>query len=97
MKSLSITLAIIFIAFFSISVLSKYTSVENLEQYDKLYEEYVHKNYKSLEYHQKLAKAKESIEYLKTQMGDTVDIPHDKSPFWRYLITLPNNPPELIF
>ncbi|WP_375610990.1 MULTISPECIES: hypothetical protein [unclassified Bartonella] len=94
MKSLSITLIVIFIAFFSISVLSRYTSVDSLEQYDKLYEKYVSENYQNSEYHQKLAKAKESVEYLKTFMGSTVDIPNDKSPFWKHLITLPSNPPE---
>ncbi|WP_175869574.1 hypothetical protein [Bartonella gabonensis] len=94
MKSLSITLVIIFIAFFSISVLSTYTKIDSLEQYDKLYEEYVSKNYRNLEYHQKLAKAKESAKDLKKFMVSTVDIPHDKSPFWRHLITLPSNPPE---
>lgn len=94
MKLLSVTLVAIFIAFFSISVLSEYTGVESLEQYDKLYEEYVRKNYESSKYHQKLKEANESVEYLKKFMKSTVDIPHDENSFWRYLITLPSNPPN---
>ncbi|WP_375615917.1 MULTISPECIES: hypothetical protein [unclassified Bartonella] len=93
-KLLSKTYVIISITFFSVFILLGCTKVRNLAEYDRLYEKYVHENYTRLEYSQKLEKAKKEVEYLKAYMEKTVDIPHDKSQFWKYLITLPRNPPE---
>ncbi len=42
-------------------MLSRYTSVESLEQYDKLYEEYVNEKYEVFEHSQKQEKAKKFV------------------------------------
>ncbi len=94
MKLLFRTYVIIFITFFSVFILLGCTQVSDLAEYDKLYQKYVHENYTHLAYSQKLEKAKKEVEYLKAYMEKTVSIAHDKSQFWKYLITLPRNPPE---
>ncbi|WP_342753418.1 hypothetical protein [Bartonella sp. ML70XJBT.G] len=63
MKSLSVTHAITFITItlFSVLVLLGCASVESLEQYDKLYEEYVNEKYEPFEHSQKQEKAKKFV------------------------------------
>ncbi|EJF86049.1 hypothetical protein [Bartonella rattimassiliensis] len=74
MKSLSITRIITFIAFFSISALPAsasfgfidkltrmFTSVDTIEQYDHIYDEYTSKEYEGLSHFNKLSQAKQFV------------------------------------
>lgn len=94
MKPFSRVYTVTFIAVVSLSILLGCTKVRNLAAYNRLYQKYVRENYTDLEYYQKLEKAKKHVEYFMPLMETTVDIPHDNSSFWRYLITLPIDSPE---
>ncbi|WP_254492524.1 hypothetical protein [Bartonella sp. B1099] len=61
MKSFSITLLVTFITLFFVSVLLGCTSVDSLEKYNKLYEEYISQNYGAFEHLQKEEQAKKFV------------------------------------
>ncbi|UNF36821.1 hypothetical protein MNL11_07010 [Bartonella krasnovii] len=80
--------------FFSVALLLGCKKVRTLAEYNRLYQKYVHENYTTSEYSQKLEKAKKEIEYYKKSITPVLSIEYDNNQFWKYLIILPNNPPE---
>ncbi|WP_375666229.1 hypothetical protein [Bartonella sp. TT121SHDZB] len=61
MKSLFITPIITFITLFSVFVLLGCTRVDSLEQYNKLYEEYISEKYEAFEHFQKQEQARNFV------------------------------------
>ncbi|UNE53945.1 hypothetical protein [Bartonella machadoae] len=94
MKLFSITHAVTFIIFVSIPILLGCTKVDSLDKYDKLYEKYVRENYTESEYLERLKMTKLLMDDFYKNIKRTIPMPHDYSHFWRYLITLPSNPPK---
>ncbi|WP_317992874.1 hypothetical protein [Bartonella gliris] len=90
----SIMRIIIFIALSSVLILFACTKTNNLNQYNKLYQTNINKNYKDLEYREKVEIAKEYIEVFKKEIKPVIPTEYDKGQFWRYLIELRTDPPE---
>ncbi|WP_455481012.1 hypothetical protein V3564_01100 [Bartonella sp. B12(2025)] len=70
------------------------TKVNDLNQYDKLYQTYINKNYNNLEYGEKVKIATEYIKLYSSDIKPVTPTEYDNGKFWRYLIELRIDPPE---